>query len=109
MRKIINDKEIPDSFSDYLSLMLSKPLISLIIPLLQENANFSMIYFAMGKVCTDKGSIKQLYHGLSACTGDNPLAKARGLSPRTGGQTMGDNPLAKARGLSPRTGGQTMV
>ena len=25
---------------------------------------------------------------LSACMGDNPLAKARGLSPRTGGQTM---------------------
>ena len=29
-----------------------------------------------------------LYHGLSACTGDNPLAKARGLAPRTGDQTM---------------------
>ena len=29
-----------------------------------------------------------LNHGLSASTGDNPLAKARGLSPRTGGQTM---------------------
>ena len=33
-----------------------------------------------------RGGIK-LYYGLSACTGDNSLAKARGLSPRTGGQT----------------------
>ena len=30
--------------------------------------------------------LKQLYHGLSACTRDNPLAKARGLSSRTDGQ-----------------------
>ena len=29
--------------------------------------------------------MKYLYHGLSTCTGDNPLAKARGLSPHTGG------------------------
>ena len=35
----------------------------------------------------NKGDIKQLYHGLSTCTRDNALAKARGLSPRTGGQT----------------------
>ena len=94
MRKKINGddealtRRSQTRFSDYLSLMLGKPRISLVIPLLQDNANFSMKYFAMGKVCTDKGSIKQLYHGLSACTGDNPLAKARGSSPRTGGQTM---------------------
>ena len=31
---------------------------------------------------------KQLYHSLSAFTGDNPLTNVRGLSPRTGGQTM---------------------
>ena len=49
------------------------------------------------------------YHGLSACTGVNPLAKARRLSSRTGGLTMGVNPLFKAHELSPRTGGQTMV
>ena len=29
-----------------------------------------------------------LYHGLSASTEDNPLAKTRGLSLCTGGQTM---------------------
>ena len=83
------------------------------------------------------GGITQIYHGLSTCMGDNPLAKASGLSPHTGGQTIpwfvrlcgryplakasglsphtggqtcvGDNPLAKASGLSPHTGGQTMV
>ena len=27
------------------------------------------------KVYTDEGGIKSLYHGLSICTGDNPLAK----------------------------------
>ena len=42
----------------------------------------------LNKVYTDEGGIKWLYHGLSACTEDNPLAKARGSSPRTGGQTM---------------------
>ena len=30
----------------------------------------------------------EVEHGLSACTVDNPLAKARGLSLRTGAQTM---------------------
>ena len=35
---------------------------------------------------TGEGGIK--YHGLSARTGDNPLARARGLSPCTGGQTV---------------------
>ena len=29
-----------------------------------------------------------VYHGLSACTDDNLLSKARGLSPRMGGKTM---------------------
>ena len=48
-------------------------------------------------------------------TGDNPLTKARGLSPRKGGHLeiinslTRDSQLAKARGLSPPTGGQTMV
>ena len=32
--------------------------------------------------------ISQLYHGLSACIGDNPLAYAHGLPPHTGGQTL---------------------
>ena len=31
---------------------------------------------------------KLLSHGFSACTGDNPLAKARGSSPRKDGQTV---------------------
>ena len=51
-------------------------------------ANFSTKYFMPRKVFSDEGGIKLLKHGLSACTGDNPLAKARRLSPRTDGQTM---------------------
>ena len=58
------------------------------IPHLPEIANFSTKYFILSKVHTDESGIKYLHHGLSACTGDNPLAKNRGLSPRTGGQTM---------------------
>ena len=45
-------------------------------------ANFSTKYSILNKVYTDEGGI---YHGLSACKGDNPPAKARGLVPRTGG------------------------
>ena len=32
--------------------------------------------------------ISEIEHGLCACTVDNPLAKARGLSLRTGAQTL---------------------
>ena len=34
------------------------------------------------------GGTSEIEHGLCACTVDNPLAKARGLSLRTGAQTM---------------------
>ena len=37
---------------------------------------------------TDEDGIKYLYHGLSVCTEDKPLAEARGLFPCTGGQTV---------------------
>ena len=42
----------------------------------------------MGKVCTDVGGIIQLYHVCPPVRGDNPLAKARGLSPGTCEQPM---------------------
>ena len=58
------------------------------MPHLPEIANYSVKKFILSKVYTDEGGVKYLYPDLSACTGDNPLAKARGLSPRTGGQTM---------------------
>ena len=35
----------------------------------------------------------EIEHGLCACTTDNPLAKARGLSLRTGAQPMLYHPL----------------
>ena len=44
--------------------------------------------FHTNKVYTNEGGIKQLYHSVSACAGDNPLAKARALFLRTGEQTM---------------------
>ena len=40
---------------------------------------FSTKYFILSKIYSDEGGINQLCHG---------IAKARGLSPRTGGQTM---------------------
>ena len=39
----------------------------------------------MFKVYTDIGGIKKVIPCLSTCKQDNPLAKARGLSSRTGG------------------------
>ena len=40
------------------------------------------------KVSTGYHGISDIEHGLSACTVVNPLAKARGLLIRTGGQTV---------------------
>ena len=82
----------------------------------------------MCKVYAGYHGTSEIEHGLCACTVDNPLAKARGLSLPTDAQTMlyfnylyqkmqnlgthglsactGNNPLAKARGISPRTDGQ---
>ena len=42
----------------------------------------------MCKVYTGYCGTIEIEHGLCACTVDNPLAKARGLSLRTGAQTM---------------------
>ena len=49
---------------------------------------FSTIYSVMCKVYTGYCGTSEIEHGLCACTVDNPLAKARGLSLRTGVQTM---------------------
>ena len=42
----------------------------------------------MCKIRTSYCGTSEIEHGLCACTVDNPLAKARRLSPRTGAQTM---------------------
>ena len=42
----------------------------------------------MCKVYTGFHGTSEIQHGLCACTVNNPLAKARVLSPRTGAQTM---------------------
>ena len=49
---------------------------------------FSTTYPLTWKVYTEYYDIRELEHGSSACTVDNPLAKARGLFLRTGRQTM---------------------
>ena len=42
----------------------------------------------MCKLYTGYCGTNEIEHGLCTCTVDNPLAKARGLSLRTGAQTM---------------------
>ena len=49
---------------------------------------FSTRYSVMCKVYTGYCGTSAIEHSLCACTVDNPLAKARGLSLRTGAQTM---------------------
>ena len=49
---------------------------------------FSTRYSVMCTVPTGYCGTSELEHGLCACTVDNPLAIARGLSLRTGAQTM---------------------
>ena len=49
---------------------------------------FSTKYSVICKVYTGYCGTSEKEHGLRACTVDNPLAKARGLSLRTGAQTM---------------------
>ena len=49
---------------------------------------FSTRYSVMCKVYTGNCGTSEIEHGLCACTVDNPLAKARGLSLRTGAHTL---------------------
>ena len=44
-------------------------------------------WFILSKSYTDEDGIKYVFHGLSTCMGDNPLAKACGSSPHSGGVT----------------------
>ena len=53
-----------------------------------ESTIFSKSYSVLCKVYTGYCGTSEIEHGLCACTADNPLAKARGLSLRTGAQTM---------------------
>ena len=62
---------------------------------------FSTRYSVMCKVYTGYLGISQIEHGLCACTVDNPIAKARGLSLRTGAQTMLYLSLIPSLNMSP--------
>ena len=70
--------------------------------------NFSTRYSVMCKVYTGYHGTSEIEHDLCACTVNNPLAKAWEFSVRTGAQSMLYMYLVKARGLSFRTGAQTM-
>ena len=48
---------------------------------------FSNSYSVLCKVYTGYYGTSEIEHGLCTCKVDNPLAKARGLSLRTGAQT----------------------
>ena len=50
--------------------------------------NTPFIDIAMHKVQMHAGAIRKLLYGLCVCMGDNPRAKARGLSFRTDAQTI---------------------
>ena len=62
----------------------------------------------MCKVYTGYCGTSEIEHGLCACTVDNPLAKARGLSLRTGAQTMLYLSLVKMAAKSIDVGGKIM-
>ena len=52
-----------------------------LIPPLPVTAKYSTKYVILSKVYTDVGDgIRELFHGLTACSEDNSLAKARGLT-----------------------------
>ena len=55
-----------------------------ILPSLPKIAIFNTKYFILSKVYTDTGGVQRFVR----LYGDNPLAKARGLSPGTAGQTV---------------------
>ena len=56
---------------------------------------FSTSYSVICKVYTGYHGTSETEHGFCACTVDNPLDKARGLSPRTGGWSGGAMVLGK--------------
>ena len=67
-------------------LMFSFPLRS--CTTIDRYPIFSTRYSVMCNVYTGYSGTSEIEHGLCGCTVDNPLAKARGLSLRTGAQTM---------------------
>ena len=72
---------------DYLSVQAHKPC-SLTCTTFLWYPIFSKRYSVLCKVYTGYCGTSEIEHVLCACTIDNPLAKAPGLSLRTGAQTM---------------------
>ena len=59
-----------------------------IIAPLSDIEMFYIKRLSMYKVHMHAAALRKLLYGLYVCTGDNPLAKARGLSSRTYAQTI---------------------
>ena len=53
-----------------------------------DSQKFNIKYLVMYKVQMHTGAKSKLDYGSCVCTGDNPLADARGLSSRTDAQTL---------------------
>ena len=53
-----------------------------------DSQKLNIKYLVMYKVQIRTGAISYLEYGSCVCTGDNPLADARGLSSRTDAQTI---------------------
>ena len=68
--------------------MSQKYITKDIIALLSDISMFYVKYLIMHKVHMHAAAIRQLLYGLCVCTGDNPLAKAHGLSSCTYAQTI---------------------
>ena len=73
---------------DYLSVQAHKPTLSPTCTTIPRYPIFNTRYSVICKVYTGYCGTSEIEHGLCACTVDNPLAKARGLSLRTGAQPM---------------------
>ena len=94
---------IPElKLEDYLSIQVHKPC---------STSHISITC----KVYPGYHGTSEIEHGLCACKVDNPLAKARGLSLRTGAQTMLYLSLfysaseTKEEGVDRRRGGKTIL
>ena len=82
-------RDNPRALAGGLSIIQAhKPALSLTCTTFHRYPIFSTRYSVMCKVYTGYCGTSEIEHGLCACTVDNPLAKARGLSLRTGAQPM---------------------
>ena len=76
------------NLGDYISVQAHKPCSISLLYHIPQIPIFSKSYSVLDKVYTGYCGTSEIEQGLCACTVDNLLAKAQGLSLRTGAQTM---------------------